>query len=381
MDRFRQLLEAAPDAIVEVDENGKIVLLNTVTEQLFGYSKQELLGQSVDSLVPAELSSGHAGHRAKYSSAPLTRPMGSGLDLYGLRKDGSQFPVEISLSPVRSAEGFRVLAIIRDVSERKRAEEQIRQIHERFTAELSFANQELESRNKQIEAANRLKSEFLASMSHELRTPLHTIIGFAQVLTEELQGPLNAKQKRFIDHIHRDSFHLLDLINGILDLSKIEAGKLELHLESFNPNDTVDEIVISIAPVAASKAIAVEHNPPAPLAILADRTRFRQILYNLLSNAVKFTPEGGKVSVEYYIADSWAHFCVSDTGIGIPETEQTAVFDEFYQVGLKNEGAREGTGLGLAITKHLVEQHGGRIWLKSELGTGSTFFFTLPLAR
>lgn len=378
MDRFRELLEAAPDGIIEVDADGKIVVLNAATEQLFGYSRQELLGQSVDVLLPVSLRDRHASHRARYSRNPVTRPMGSGIQLYGLRKDGSEFPVEISLSPVKSAEGFRVSAIIRDVSERKKAEQLIQEMHDRFTRDLSSANRELELRNKEIERANRTKSDFLASMSHELRTPLHTIVGFSELLSEELEGPLNQRQKRFIQHIHKDSLHLLELINGILDLSKIEAGKLELHLEIFDAIEAVNEVVTSIAPLAGARSISLEIEGCTHLMIKADRVRFKQILLNLVSNAVKFTPEGGRVSIESSKEGVMAQFCVIDTGLGIPEEEQVAVFEKFHQAGSTTKGVREGTGLGLAITKHLVEQHGGRVWLHSVPGSGSRFYFTIP---
>src|SRR5438874_6972074 len=200
---------------------------------MFGYSRAELLGQPVEILIPADLRRLHGGHRSGYRSHPTTRPMGSGLDLYAQRKDGLRFPVEISLSPVKSEEGFRVSAIVRDVSDRKQAEQKIKALQDTYTRELSATNQQLELRNREVERANRLKSEFLASMSHELRTPLHTIIGFSELLSEQLEGPLNEKQKRFVTHIHRDSLHLLALINDVLDLSKIEAGRLELRLETF----------------------------------------------------------------------------------------------------------------------------------------------------
>lgn len=377
MDRFRELLEAAPDAIIEIDSQGRIVLLNEVTERLFGYSKNDLLGQSIDVLVPEELRGRHSGHRARYVSSPVTRPMGSGLTLYARRKDGSQFPVEISLSPLKSAAGVRTSTIIRDVSERKKAEDQIREIQAKFTAELSSTNRELAERNQEVEQANRLKSEFVANMSHELRTPLHTIIGFAQLLEEEIAGGLNAKQKRFVEHIHRDSLHLLDLINGILDLSKIEAGKFELHVESFDVAEALDEVLSSVAPLAAEKPISLDQSICARFMISADRTRFKQILYNLLSNAVKFTPPSGRVSVACSTSESSATFAISDTGIGIAKEEQALIFDKFYRVG--STAKEEGAGLGLAITKRLIEQHGGRISVESELGVGTCFSFELPL--
>ena len=199
------------------------------------------------------------------------------------------------------------------------------------------------------------------------------------MLKEELEGPLNPKQKRFVEHVHRDSLHLLDLINDILDLSKIEAGKLSLHRESLDAFSALQEVLSSVAPLAAAKSIALEHHLCAPFTLQADRTRFKQILYNLLSNAVKFTPASGTVSVECSTGQGWAQFCVADTGVGIPEQEQAAIFEKFHQVGATTKGVREGTGLGLPITKHLVEAHGGRLWVESQPGAGSRFFFTLPI--
>jgi PAS domain S-box-containing protein len=382
-ERFRELVEAAPDAIIEVDADGKILLVNAATEQMFRYSRNELLGMTVDDLVPTELRSRHADHRATYKQIHVRRPMGTGLHLEGQRRDGTKFPVEISLSPVEGADGLRVSAVIRDVSDRQKAEREFREMQRQLTAELSAANRELELRSREAEEANRLKSEFLASVSHELRTPLHTIIGFSELLAEELEGALNDNQKRFVEHIHRDSLHLLELINDILDLSKIESGKLDLQVEHFDAAESMREVLNSIGPAAAAKRIVLELLPCPKVEVAADRLRFKQILLNLLSNAVKFTPEGGRVSAECRRDEQnrLARFSITDTGMGIPEHEHQAIFTKFHQAGSTTKGVREGTGLGLAITKHLVEQHCGTIEVESQPGKGSRFSFTLRLAR
>lgn len=377
--RFRQLLEAAPDAILEVDSEGKIVLLNETAEKMFGYSREELLGLNVETLVPAAMRGSHVEHRRSYTSQPLMRPMGIGLELKAQKKDGSLFPVEISLSPNRVEEGLRVIALVRDISARKEAEDRLRAIQAEHTAELAAKNLQLEARNRDVEKANRLKSEFLASMSHELRTPLHTIIGFSELMTEELEGPLTPKQKRFLGHILQDSRHLLELINEILDLSKIEAGRLELQLGPFDFAACLGEVLAGIQQQAAAKNIRLENRNTFQGEIFADRLRVKEILYNLLSNAVKFTPNEGLVWVESVVRGKWLSTTVGDTGIGISPEEHESVFEKFYQVGSTTKGTREGTGLGLPITRKLVELHGGAIQLESRPGEGSRFSFTLPL--
>jgi PAS domain S-box-containing protein len=350
-DRFRELLEAAPDAILQVDREGRILLINRVTEGMFGYTREELLGQPVEILVPEAKQAGHTKHRAGYAHHPSTRPMGAKLQLEGMRKDGTLFPVEISLSPGREAGAFHVTAIIRDVTERKAADDRIRT----------------------------LQREFLAGMSHELRTPLHTIIGFSELLSEEVPGPLNEKQKRFVNHIHKDSQHLLELINDILDLSKIESGRLSLRPEAFDLAVVVKESVATVRGLADAKQHRIETFVTIRRALVADRLRVKQILVNLLSNAVKFTPDKGRIVVEATAHAGKVSVSVSDSGIGIPSSEHASIFDKFHQVGSTTKGVREGTGLGLAITKHLVEQHGGTISVESAPGQGSRFTFTIPL--
>jgi PAS domain S-box-containing protein len=378
--RFGNLLEAAPDAILEVDEEGKIMLLNKAAETMFGYTRRELMGRSIEVLVPEAMGSAHVAHRTAYTARPQTRPMGTGLELKAQRKDGTLFPVEISLSPNRTEESLRVIALVRDISERKAADDKIRAIREEYTAELASQNEQLEQRNREVEKANRLKSEFLASMSHELRTPLHTIIGFSELILEETAGPLDPKYKRFMGHILQDSRHLLELINEVLDLSKIEAGQLRLQVDTFDFADCVNEVLAGIWQHAETKNIRLQNQSQFHETLNADRLRVKEILYNLLSNAIKFTPDGGSVWIESLARDGQLQVTVGDTGIGVPQQEQAAIFENFYQVGDTTRGVREGTGLGLPITKKLVELHGGRIWLESQPGSGSRFSFVLPVA-
>lgn len=251
--------------------------------------------------------------------------------------------------------------------------------------EASLANErlgqttlQLEARNREVERINQLKSEFLASMSHELRTPLNAIIGFSSLLAEENAGPMNAEQQSYVAHVKRASNHLLELINDILDLSKIEAGRLVLSPEEFNLEPAVDEVMSIIRPLARDKGIQLEAGIAPGYSAWADRVRFKQILYNLLSNAIKFTPQGGTVRLDASLQGDQLAIAVTDTGIGIPPGEQDAIFEKFHQAGSGTKGIREGTGLGLAITRRLVEQHGGSIRVFSNPGQGSRFFFTLP---
>jgi signal transduction histidine kinase len=270
-------------------------------------------------------------------------------------------------------------------AKRQRAEDEIRRLNEDLehrvadrTTELAIANRELAARNQEVEQANRMKSAFLARMSHELRTPLNAIVGFSDLLAEQTAGPLSDKQKRFVGHVQAGARHLLQVINDILDLSKIDAGRIEIVHEDFYAAEALTEVLSVIRPLAEIKRIRIESGVPPELEVFADRTRFKQILYNLISNAVKFTPEGGSVRVDSTWENGAARFTVADTCIGIPADEHRAIFDEFHQVTASTKGMKEGTGLGLAITRRLVELHGGRIWVESEPANGSCFFFTLP---
>ena len=268
----------------------------------------------------------------------------------------------------------------RDTALRQARDELEQRVLER-TTQLAVANKELDLRNREVERATQLKSKFLASMSHELRTPLNAIVGFSDLLAEQTAGQLNDKQKRFVHHIKQGSAHLLQLINDILDLSKIEAGQLEFHCEAFQIGEALPEVLSTIRPLAMAKHITVQEKIESELGVFADRVRFKQILYNLLSNAVKFTPKDGRIDIECSEKADSVCVSVADTGIGIRPEDQKLVFEEFRQVEVSNANTQEGTGLGLAITKRLVEQQGGKISLESELGKGSRFTVTLPLAK
>jgi GAF domain-containing protein/anti-sigma regulatory factor (Ser/Thr protein kinase) len=239
---------------------------------------------------------------------------------------------------------------------------------------------EIEDKSREIETANRHKSEFLANMSHELRTPLTAIIGFSEVLSEKLFGELNDKQNEYMDDIVSSGRHLLSLINDILDLSKVEAGRMELDLTKFDIPTAIDNALILIRERATLHGIRLQHAVDEHLGeVLGDERKFKQILLNLLSNAVKFTAEGGRIDVDAALTNGAVEISVSDTGVGIAPENQETIFEEFRQVGTDYSKKREGTGLGLTLTRKFVELHGGKIWVESEVGKGSTFTFTLPL--
>jgi PAS domain S-box-containing protein len=367
-ERHRKLFDNNPHPTWVFDrETLRFLAVNSAAVRKYGYSLAEFMTITIKDIrsteeVPSLL-----------ESVALIRDGNEKVSDWKHRlKDGSIIDVEITSYALNFLGRPAEVVVAVDISQKKRAEAE----RTKFTDSLAAANRQLELRNREVEQATKLKSKFLASMSHELRTPLNAIVGFSGLLADGTAGATNDKQKRFVTHIKDGAHHLLQLINDILDLSKIEAGQLEIHCEDFQVKDALPEVLSTIRPLAMAKNIQVHHDLAASGSIYADRVRFKQILYNLLSNAVKFTPEGGHVSLHYAEQGELICISVADTGIGIRAKDQEVIFEEFRQI--EGDGAHEGTGLGLAITKRLVEQQGGNIWLESEFGKGTRFSFTMP---
>ncbi|HEX3106337.1 MAG TPA: response regulator [Terriglobales bacterium] len=369
-ERHRKLFDNNPHPTWVFDkETLRFLMVNDAAVRKYGYTLGEFLAITIKDIRPED--------DIPVLLESLLHPQNEndgGSIWRHRRKDGTIIDVEITSYDLNFAGRPAEVVVAVDVTQRRRDEEEKR----KFTESLAAANQKLDLRNREVERATQLKSRFLASMSHELRTPLNAIVGFSELLGEETAGQLNVKQKRFVNHIKNGSTHLLQLINDILDLSKIEAGQLELRCEDFQVEDALPEVLSTIRPLAMAKSIQVQHKVRPVLSVYSDRVRFKQILYNLLSNAVKFTPDGGRISIDCAEGENGVRISVTDTGIGIRLEDQEVVFEEFRQVEANTNGTSEGTGLGLAITKRLVEQQGGKITLESEPGKGSRFSFTLP---
>ena len=367
--RKAAIFDSALDSIISINHAGEIIEFNPQAERTFLYKRDQVIGRRLDDLIKLPgLQERHDQALENYLATGKELILGKRIEFAAMRSEGSEFPVELSLTSISTTAGPIFTAYIRDLTEQKKQEAE----RER--------SRELEEQNIRIQEANRLKSEFLANMSHELRTPLNSVIGFAELLVDGKVGLLTADQKEYLNEILTSGEHLLQLVNDILDLAKIEAGKMELVPETFSVKKVTDEVCAVMRTTASQRNIKINVYASTNVDVVTlDLLKFKQVLYNLLSNAVKFSHDNGEIKVAFSL-DSSQHLQlqVRDYGIGIKEKDLPRVFQEFEQ--LKSRAARRfpGTGLGLALTKKIIELHNGSIGVESEFGKGSTFIVAVP---
>jgi PAS domain S-box-containing protein len=356
-ERYHLLFDSNPHPVWVYDlETLAILDANPSAVQNYGYSREEFLSLTIKDIRPPE------DIPSLLESAAKALPGTENAGVWKHRKkDGTSIDVEITSRPLVYDGREARLVVATDVSVRKQAEETLVRAKE------------------EAERTSKFKDQFLSTMSHELRTPLNAVLGFSDLLADERYGPLNEKQRRYINHIHTGGKHLLSLISDILDLSKIEAGRMELAIENVSVQGAFSEVLSVMQPLADKKSHALSAKAEAELAVRADATRFKQVLMNLMGNAIKFTPDGGRIELLGVLDSGRVRIEVKDNGPGIPDEEKTRIFEAFYR--LRDSGKKtEGTGLGLAITQRLVELHGGDLSLNSQMGHGSCFYFSLPAA-
>lgn len=361
-ERFHSLGQSISDAMISIDMNGKIIFWNNGSQKMFGYSENEVMGKDLTMLLPDRYREFHKEGIAQYLSKRDRDILEKTIEMHGLRKDGSEIPIELSLSAWKDGENRLFGSIIRDITERKHIEE----IH---------------IENERLIYAIKAKSDFLTIMSHELRTPLNSIIGFSELLKKKKNATLTVKQERYVDNVLTNGINLLSLIDDILDLSFIEAGKIKLKKETMPVQKTINEIINLVECKAGEQKVILKAEfDPELETVDADIQRFKQILHNFLSNAVKFSKkEGGKVTIITKKEENKALFSIVDTGIGIKDEDMFKLFNTFSQVDSGSSRKYGGTGLGLVISKHLAQLHGGEITVKSKFGEGSTFTLILPI--
>ena len=364
--RFRAVLEAAPDAMLTVADDGRITMVNSEAERLFGYEREALIGQLVEILLPERARVAHRRYRDQYRAHPRRRPMGLGLNLVGRRRDGSEFPTEISLSPLQGDAGLSVIVVVRDITERKRIEEERAALVREQAA------------RAEAEAANRAKDEFVAMVSHELRTPLNAILGWATLMQAHRDDA--EVVDRAVSAIERNARVQRQVIDDLLDVSAMTSRRMPLDLEEVDVARILAAAEESVRPSADLKGVTLRVDVEESLPhLVGDARRLQQVFWNLLVNAVKFTPGGGRVVVSARLVDGHEEFRVSDSGAGIDPTFLPHVFDRFRQQdGTASHSS--GLGLGLAIVHELVQRHGGTVTAESEgEGRGATFTVTLPV--
>jgi PAS domain S-box-containing protein len=375
-DLARSALDAAPDAMIIIDEQGIVRYVNRQVSALFGYAHDEIVGQSIERLMPARFRGRHVAHRQGYTAVPRIRAMGEGLALFGQRSDGSEFPVEISLSPIQDGERLLVAAAIRDVTERKRTEAELkmsREASERAREVADRLREVADQARESADRANQAKSRFLATASHDLRQPLQTLA----LLNGSLSRMTNAHDALEVLAQQAAAISAMSLLlNALLDISKLESGAIKPELSDFTVAGLFEELRREFASTAANKGLQL-HVQPAQASVHSDPSLVRQILNNLVSNAIKYTRQG-QVLLRARAENACICLDVIDTGIGIPAGQVAYIYDEFYQVGVPANSSRDGYGLGLSIVRHLVNLLNLRLDVTSQVGEGSTFSLVLP---